>query len=459
MLPICVRRNSALGPAGGSVLRVLCARLRRAGRDEGGMAIAAVVTLIGVGLAVSGAAVLAANTAIGGTTRDERSKHALAAADAAAQIALFRQNQVDTNVSNPCVVEGVGGDLFAGAADGDGWCPEVSGEVGDATWSYRVSPATETGNVKSLSYVAIGNVDGVTRRIKVGAESSTADSLFGTFGVVGRDWISLDSNARINGNAATNGDITMNSNARVCGYAQVGPGRAVSPPSSQCSEYAPPTQGTVSLPGVSPAVVAAAASTNRFFAPEKNPGDTISGSPVSWDSTTRTLFLDSNSVVTLGGTDYRLCRLELKSNSQLIVAQGARVRLMFDSPENCGLSSGARQIFMDSNTRIGSTSGNPADLQIMIVGSETIPTVVELNSNYATTMPVTIYAPNSDVYMDSNSTWVGGIAGKTVTMKSNAVINADPRVNEAVLPVPLHFRESRYVECSAAPVSNPDDYC
>jgi hypothetical protein len=443
-------------------MRALASRLRRAGGAEDGMAIAAVVTLIGIGLAVTGAAVMATNSAIGGTTRDERSKDALAAADAALQLALFRQNQVDTNTTYPCVVVGAGGDLFAGSAAADGWCPAVTGDVGDATWSYRASPAGVSGTTKSFSIVATGNTNGVIRRVEVSAETPTATSVFANNTVVGRDWINLDSNAEINGNASTNGNITLASNSRLCGYAQVGPGKVVTPQSSQCAQYQPPTQGTISLPPVDPGLLANATSTNLFFAPEKNPGDTISGNQaeVTWNATTRSLTIDGNSSLTLGGGDYKLCRLSLKSNSVLYVAESRNVRIFFDTPENCGLPSGTAQISMDSNTRVGPTSANPASLALIVLGSETLQTRVELDSNSESTMPLIVYAPRSVIDIDSNSTYVGAIAGQSIDINSNAEIRSHQDASNFQLPVLLHYRQARYVECSpTTQLSQPDDYC
>jgi hypothetical protein len=470
MLTLAPRDEGAPGNAGGSVMRVLAARFRRAAGAEDGMAIAAVITLIGVGLAVSGAAVVATNTAIGGTTRDERSKDALAAADAAAQVATFRQNQVDTNVSNPCVVEGAGGDLFAGPAEADGWCPEFTGQAGDAEWSYRVSAATVDGTTKEVSVVATGDAEGVTRRINVDSSTPISEGVFGSNSVVGRDGITLDSNSNIRGSSATNGSVELSSNSYICGTVQHGPppddllpaGSQPGGPSCPQSTY-PETIGTVNLPPVDPSLLSGATSTNRFFAPQVPNGDTISGSTsdVSWNATNRTLSINSNSSVTIGGNDYNLCRLSMNSNSQLIIAAGAHVRLIFDTPENCNLPAGTAQFEMESNTQLTVTSGNPADLAILVMGSDTIPTTVQMNSNSNNkTFPVIIYAPRSAVELDSNATFLGAVAGKTVHMDSNAHVVSDARASDFQLPILLHYQQDSYVECSSGvTVTVPDDYC
>jgi hypothetical protein len=72
---------------------------------------------------------------------------------------------------------------------------------------------------------------------------------------------------------------------------------------------------------------------------------------------------------------------------------------------------------------------------------------------------VILYAPRSYVDLDSNVTFVGGIAGVNVHLDSNTTVNSDISTNGFQFPVLLHYRQSRYVECSATPISSPSDYC
>jgi hypothetical protein len=185
---------------------------------------------------------------------------------------------------------------------------------------------------------------------------------------------------------------------------------------------------------------------------------------VSWNPTSRTLTLDSNSTLTLGGQDYSLCRLHLRSNTQLFIAAGAAVRIFFDAPENCPTLGSGPQIFLDSNSKLTATDGNPASLQLLVVGSSN-PAVtsdnVELNSNSTSTMPVILYAPHSAITLDSNSNLLGAVAGQSVDLDSNAKITAHASGSGLELPVPMHYRQSRFVECAstAAPPTAPSSRC
>ncbi len=102
-------------------------------------------------------------------------------------------------------------------------------------------------------------------------------------------------------------------------------------------------------------------SNGRFFSQDIRTGG--SGN-VSWNSTTRVLSMNSNATLTMGGTDYFICRLVMDSNSRLYMAAGAKVRIYFDTPENCGLAANTAQIDMSSNTEVSSTSWNPDARQL-----------------------------------------------------------------------------------------------
>lgn len=436
------------------------------------MAVPTVLVLIMIGLGMAGAASVAAITAQRGSVRDEDSKRAIAAADAGALRALYRQNRLRTTASLPCVVVGAqSGTLELASAGSGGWCAEHTGAIGDATYRYWVSAPVVTGGPgqqmrSEVRIVSMGTSDDVSRRIAVTSSALTGAGLLSGASVMGLDGVTLDSNARVNGNVATNGDIVMNSNSLLCGNAQYGEGNGLllSSNASQCEGYGK-AEGLVSLPPVEQGDVPTNNSNWRFFTQ-----DIRQGTDVSWNPTTRTLTLDSNSALTLGGTDYSFCKLELKSNSTLYIAQGAQVRIFFDAPENCiDPSDGqpytesdepVRQFIMDSNTRITNTSGDPTSAAFLMVGSETISTIAELNSNSHVNIDLILYAPFTDLILDSNSTFRGALAGRSVLVNSNATIEADNRVSDFEVPIRTIFEAGRYVECAGGgPGTTPDSGC
>ena len=70
------------------------------------------------------------------------------------------------------------------------------------------------------------------------------------------------------------------------------------------------------------------------------------------------------------------------------------------------------------------TNGDPANAAFYVVGSATRATRIQLNSNTQVAgtceQNFVIYAPLSDVDFDSNSTYCGAIAAKSIHMDSNS---------------------------------------
>ena len=442
--------------------------------DESGIAVPLVLAVLVVGLSLGSAAVLASVNVQRGSVRDEDSKYAIAAADAAVLEALHRQNLIPTTTGNRCLVIGSGLTLIPGAASADGWCPQVSGAVGDATWTYRVRHLPAVNGTVSMEVVGTGTSDGISRRVEVLARSNLEGSVFGNNTVIGDDFITLDSNSEILGSVGTNGDVTLQNNSFLCGNAQYGTGAddaftlvgnaAHGGPKCGGTTYPPPTQGDTNLVPVFQGDVPTVNSNGRFFSQDLRAG---SISNVTWTPATRTLIVDGNSSLTLGGTNYSLCRLELGSNSTLYIAAGAAVRIYFDSPENCGQSSGITQLLMQSNTRIVSSSGSPVSAALLFVGSTSTPlrtTRAQLNSNTTGGGPscsstFIIYGPKTEIELNSNATWCGAIAGKSVHLDSNSRVTAHPGTPNFTLPMPLLYQGARYVECVGTATTAPDQGC
>jgi hypothetical protein len=150
-------------------------------------------------------------------------------------------------------------------------------------------------------------------------------------------------------------------------------------------------------------------------------------------------------------------------NGDLIMPAGAHVRIYFDTPENCGISAGGSQISMSGNSHIQSTGFDPSrgvfDLPgFYVQGSKDIPTTVTMGGN-AGANEFVLYAPNSDVTFQGNSTFYGLLAGKTLTMGGNPTIAAIPGLPAQSFSTTSTFRRDRYVECTAVVASPPDAGC
>ena len=118
-------------------------------------------------------------------------------------------------------------------SDAEGWCTKVTGTTvnGGLSATRRSRPApTARGQIAwtGLDIVAVGTMGGVTCRVAVHASSSSGQDMFVDADVLSEDGIRLDSNSEIHSGSATNGDITMASNAKHCGPASVGIGKELS---------------------------------------------------------------------------------------------------------------------------------------------------------------------------------------------------------------------------------------
>jgi hypothetical protein len=428
-----------------------------------------------------------------GTVRDQGTKSAVQVAEAAVNQALLHFNRIPSG-NAPCSPVG-------GSPGASGWCPAVTGTFNGAVFTYAVRPwqtdsvspasgsgpdpdcgdiGTDAGSKYMLDVVGTGTVNGATRRVYERASASSAWSVFGCYQVKAGDFIHMDSNAEVRAGTATNGDITMNSNARQCGPASVGLGHQMQLTSNahyyeqyNCSGAATEVaQGQLTMPSINQGDVATNNNNSNFFGVNLvTSGKTRDacwngrkGDGAVGTCGARHLDLKQNTAVTLQGGKYSFCKLTMSSNTALYVAAGASVTIYFDSPEACGYSSGVTQLDMDSNARITPTGGSSAQIQLLFVGSKTRQTQIHMSSNTyipaACEQNFVMYAPLSDITLNSNSTYCGGLAGKSLHLDSNARVWIPPQPLDFEIPVTApHYEVENFVECSSAPQSPPSAGC
>lgn len=433
-------------------------------------------------LGMAGVAVTTSIQGQSGTVRDQGAKAALAVAESGVSQALLHYNRG----LPPCAPSTLGG-----------WCGPVTGMSvsGGAVnyWARTLDSAEECGvgnEVECLEIVSVGTVNGVSRRVDVMAsslptEESANKGPFATAGVLSYEDMTLDSNAVIHTGTATNGYLSLKSNAKQCGQASVGIGKKlITSPNAQYHSNSSCTspsstvlQQELTLPRVEQGDAATNNDNHRLFALDQisgNKGDACWNGKTGLGKSTsvcgaRELRIDNKSAVTLGGKIYSFCKLTLRSNSALYVESNVNTTIYFDSPENCKQTSGVYQLDLQSNSRITSTSGDPVTIAMLFVGSETMQTRILLNSNTEVDGPCeqnfVIYAPLSDVTLNSNSRFCGAIAGKTIHLDSNAEIWSAKGSESFNLPgvelpeTPAHYTPYRFLECSPAPASTPNDGC
>lgn len=423
-------------------------------RSEEGVALPVAVGVLMIILVLTAAVFEQGVVSSGAATEDRRVKRAVQAADAGVDVALHRMGKVIPPAGeDPCPVvdplSGGGTDFEEYVSDGgQWWCPAVSEDLGGgASYTYRVSALA--GGEQWI--VSTGTVDGLARRVKV-RKSTEVTPLFGDYSVFSDGTLELDSNAQITGTGGSNGDVRLGSNSRICGPARPGPGRSVIPatPNNGCSSGSHLSTPAPSVRAFPPVVVNPSPDGNARL---KCVLDTCTSSgDISWTSASKRLKIDSDSTLTIGGSAYVFCQLEVNSNGRLIVPTkpaGQFVDIYIDAPSRCR---GSSRLLLDSNAKIVNQGGNPATVRIWVAadvngnaGS------VEMNSNATAT--AMIYAPKSDVRLDSNARLTGAIIGETVRLNSNSGVTYDQRVQDVLGGVGV--ATSDYRECAPSAGTGP----
>jgi type II secretory pathway pseudopilin PulG len=448
--------------------------MRRTGpklRSQRGIAMPSVLMVMIAGLALGGAAVTSSIGAQQTSTRDQAAKEALAAADAAVQQALYRQNKVVVSEALPCVGLALDASLLAKAASADGWCEPFTGQVGDASFTYRVQPATLTGalaNERRTTVVAVGTANGVSRRIATTARAKTGAAIFGESDLVGLDSLNMEPNSNITGDVGSNGNVTLGG-GQLCGDVTHGYGKQFILSGTWCPGFdsgegeidmPPPLQGSV------PPSAGGVNSNARIYCglagATTGNCDPKTGN-VSWNPTTRVLTMTGGATLTLGGSQpYSLCRLDMQGNSTLIAAHGATVKIYFDTPENCAPPNGDsacpseyKQVDVRGNARIIATSSDPKDLSLLFVGSTACPTRAVMSGNSRSVNEAVFYGPLTHMQLHGNATLYGAMAGKTTTTGGSAKFVADPDITNFDAEIALQYKRERYVECVGAAMPTP----
>jgi hypothetical protein len=457
--------------------RIVACRLS----SEAGFAVPTVTLMLLAAMAMAGVAVSTSIGGQGGAARDRETKTALALAESGVERALLQFNEYGLTGPTPCAP--VGGTV----PDAEGWCPEVNATVNGAPVNYRVKPtssAMPNGEIAwtEIEVVSTGTLGAVTRRVDLVANSSAGQDMFVDATVKSEEGINLESFAEIHAGTATNGNLTVASNAKQCGTTTVGVGKEMNGSGGYYTDIAcgvaggEPAEDEIELPPVEQGNVPNENNNSFLFAKDHISGNkntacfngfSGAGKPDA-SCGPRELVVGSNSSVTLSGNVYSFCKLRLKSNSALYIAPGAQVYIYFDSPEACGYEEDpVTQLELLSNSRITPQSGKSGSVALLFVGSPNHATNVLLNSETSIDDPVlctqnfVIYGPYTDIEMDSNTSFCGAMAGKTIHLDSNSEIWTSSGVGEFFLPLTApHYVPSRFVDCVAAVAAvTPNEGC
>jgi hypothetical protein len=416
-------------------------------------------------ISLSVAAGTAALGAIGQSDHDRGTKRAVAAVDAGMNTAIYRLNKLNPSALL-CVVIGATG-LTLEPVQADGWCRAQTENLSDgASYSYRMSAALNihlSGQaLLQRKVVVTGTANGVQRRAMATVNSLTGVSVFSGNAVTSLTDLSLPGSASIIGNAATNGNMSIDQSGLLCGDSLVGPGKSftTTSPLQQCPLHTNSTLGSpMVLNPVDQGNVATTNDNSRIGAQDPFLLQFLS----SWNPSTRVLKLLNSSILTLTGNTYSFCYLELNNLAQLVIAPRLPtqppVKIYIDSPENCpGVTNAGRMRLLNQATLLNSNASS-SSLQIFVAGSPTTPTSIDFFNNISLVNGV-VYAPRSTLDLRNSTSIIGAVAAQTVLFSNSAKVTWDPTADlslDNLLPL---FKRGTWTECtSKQPGSTPDTGC
>ena len=184
---------------------------------------------------------------------------------------------------------------------------------------------------------------------------------FPVAGIVGKDFIKASNNNSLGGGVGTNGQLTLANGSAVTGSVQLWQG-APNPIGYSGSVTRNPNPFVLSPPNMlNPTTLLDSKTSNdngRLLA-GANPSDSCSnGSGSCYTAATRTLNLNNNDSVTLGGGVYNFCQINFGNSTSVNIAVGARILIFIDSPGRSG--SGCPAGTGGMATGNGATFSNPS---------------------------------------------------------------------------------------------------
>lgn len=420
----------------------LIRHLRRLRRDQGGFAVPTALMALVASFGLASVAVISTVDVQQGTNRDHASKEAIAAADAGANVAMLRLNRFVSRLTptTPCV--GPSGEAQTAT---NGWCPSSPTETaGGATYHYSVSAYSEAAGIQVVSEGTAGKV---TRRVAVSMTPEVGKNVFENEQLIGEQKIENNGKVVVEASVGTNGNVSKSgASGKLCGNERIGVGKKTgSTWVPECEGVV--TEGSKTLPAVVPPTNIATSNSNcRLSATCTNSTEVDTWTKKNgYNPATREVSVSQNSTLTMGGENYWLCKLEAQ-NGTIYMPVGAHVRIFIDTPEHCGLPSGATQVELKGSLQ--SSPYNPAQgfwevPGIYVVGNG----AVNIGGNSSNPDNLTLYAPLSKVEISGTAEWVGMFAGREIILSGNPSVKSDQRIKPPSITYPPLLLRSRYVEC------------
>ena len=416
-------------------------------------------------MVVSGLASVAARAAIvsnNQTERDLHAKRATQAAYAGLQALRYQVNLLQPPSTHCVLKSATDGALSVAATQANGWCDPQTEDLGDGvSYTARISSGTNiTVNAQLLStrrIVSTGTAGGVQRRAALSVNAATGAPVFPPgYAVTSLNSVDFGNSVRVVGGLASNGNVTLRNSAEVCGPVTPGPGKTLTFHNSAgvCGGFST-TQAQQDFQ-LQPVDLEGSSTTNddaritAAISGTGTPADACTScDKIEWNPATRVLKLRNNATLTLSGSVYSFCELELHNSSQLIVSArdpNSPLKVYIDTPETCGTGLGSARF--RNNSGIVNLNTDPTTLQFRVAGSPTAATSVSFENSFDSTMIMAVYAP-STVTMQNQVSLVGALAGKEVRMQNNTQLTYHERIADIATGSSIRvYQAEAYVECT-----------
>ncbi len=479
--------------------------------DERGIALVVALSVLLVTLLLAGVAIAVAVANDSFSNRDTNATTAVQAADAGARTAEYRLN-VFLPAGNNCptpTTTAVG----SGGAPSATICAPQTGTLGNgATFTYWVSRAMQTGDtcagpsvsssqsaVEQRCITAIGTANGISARVqeRVAAYNSTPvfpTAIFGTKSVTISNNVTIVSDtqgdpALIGTNGVLNAAPSGGGRTVIDGYA-LPPGATLNiggnvtnngPTTGPSTPYPVPTPSSTTTSqntATGSSCVGASPQTNCDYRIGNCPSlacDPTSGK-VTWDPVGRTLYLDNNSSIVLGGGFYNFCSIYMGNNAVVTIAPLVNTAIYIDSPEDpssgtagsstnppCSTSASAKGVapgtFTMSNGSTFNYGFSALKAQVYVYGDplDTPPTnAVSLNNTASISFGLVAPFSNVTLSPSNNSLFRGAIVGYTVTLGNASHFTYEADTSTLQKGSLEQFFRSYWEQCPAAPSTAGD---
>ncbi len=424
-------------------------------RDDGFAMYFVMATMLTV-IILSGALISGGGASISAVNRDELGTRALQAAEAGLQTAVHR-----LNLQQPIAGKCINTDLATPVSGG--WCARTATEQfgHDQSFRYQVSIVRSTGctgntlgaGIAERCIVAFGSAGSETRRVVIRAVASTGAKPFPAAGMLGLSGVSIGNNATASGDLASNGQISFGSGSGVTGSltlwdsapAPTGYGGPVTRTPTQyvlspANPVHPVTHLDSSISNDNARLVSGASPADSC-----NPGNANPWCYTDTVASPRTLTLGSSGSVTLGGSYYNFCQINLGNSAAINIAANARVTIFLDSPTRLGSGCKAGQggFSTGNNTLMGNASGDPSALFLVVYGNPAAwPTLYFPNGQ---DIAASIYAPTTAIDFKNSGVFRGGISASSVAIKNNA--QWDARSADLSITTTLIYYRGAWRQC------------